>query len=107
MNKRFLLIGVVAIVIAVAGINVKLNYSTNSGGLGGLLLRNIEALSNECGCDYTLTPLPCYKSNEVTYHASESLRDLCPESGDMCPGTTKRGCINGSAYVCHYKKYKK
>jgi hypothetical protein len=94
----------VAIVIIIAGINVKLNDSTNPVGLS---LRNLEALSNnECGgCNYTLMPRSCYKADDITPHPQEPLRDLCPNAGDICPGTTKRGCINGPTYVCHFKNY--
>lgn len=110
MNKKFLLIMgmVTTVVIVLAGINVKLNE--NLTNLVGLSLNNIEARSDgECGgCSYTLMSKNCRKSGDISDNDSgDTNYDLCPEAGDMCPGTTKHGCLkkNAPSYVCYYRVY--
>jgi hypothetical protein len=107
MSNFFLRMGLVTIVIIIAGINVKLNDSTNSVVLS---LSNIEVLSDECGCGcgYTLIPRICYKGSDITanIYSGRSYED-CHSNGNICANTSTRGYLReyASEYVCHYKKY--
>jgi hypothetical protein len=101
MNKRFLYIGMVTIVIIIAGMNVKLNDSTNPSGLS---LKNIEALTNdECGCNYTIKNRECYNEKDIcANNDSGDSMQICPTSGVWCPDNNIRGCKkeNITSSVC-------
>jgi hypothetical protein len=106
MNKKFLYIGTVAIVIILAGINVKLNYLIDPVDL---LLGNIEALSDECSaCSYTIKNRACYTTDDICANEDSSTSyQICPASGVWCPNENKRGerKLNVTSSVCNYKSY--
>jgi hypothetical protein len=105
MNTKYY-IGIAAIVVILAGVNVKLNNLISFGV--SLSLSNIEALGDgECeGCNFTLQPRICYDLDSICENSySENTVQHCGVYGDLCPTAYKQGYGTGTQHSCIYKKY--